>query len=150
MELYRHATELVIRILEQNKHGQISRFAKARADLVATRAQQEALNVRGMMGKARGLVYDGETREALRNYLGHLRDARGRMRQRKRDVEKELWGYGVGRSEEGGGRDGRGGEDQREGKGRKEVVMREIARVYAGLGKEVEEVRRDLKRLEGR
>lgn len=91
--------------------------------------------MRNMTTKANSLVYDAKAKEALRNYMMHLKDSRSRLRQKKRDVEKELWAYGVGRGDEDGGR--------------KEGVMREVARVYVGLGKEMEEVKRDLRRLQG-
>lgn len=135
LEKYRHATELVIRILEQNKHGQASRAVKAKVDWTAVNAEQEALTMRTMATKANTMVYNAETKEALRNYMMHLKDSKSRLRQKKRDVEKELWAYGVGRDKDDGGR--------------KEVVMREVARVYVELGKEVEEVKRDLRRLDG-
>ncbi len=65
---------------------------------------------------------------ALRNYAEHLRDSRSRLRQRQKDAEKELARYGVGR----------------EGK---EKVMREIARVYGEMGRQIQEVKRDIERL---
>jgi len=55
------------------------------------------------------------------------------LRERKDTAERILWGYGVGRED----RD-------------KEKVMREIARVYKELQKEIAEVTRDVERLRGR
>ncbi len=80
------------------------------------------------------LVYTDEVKNALGEYLRHLKDARHRLRDRKKDAERTLWGYGVGR-EDGGG---------------KEKVMKEISRVYSELRKEVEEVGRDVEKLRGR
>jgi len=72
---------------------------------------------------------------ALRSYAEHLRDVRSRLRQREKDARAELWRYGVGRGE---------------GDGRKQVVMREIARVYGELMGAVEEAREDVERLKGK
>lgn len=76
---------------------------------------------------------------ALGVYAEHLRDGRSRLAQREKEAQRELGRYGVGRREdEDGDRAG------------KEKVMREVARVYGEMGKEVEEVRRDLERLKGK
>lgn len=59
-------------------------------------------------GKGEKLVYSEEVRGALEAYVRHLRDARERLREKRGDAEKVLWGYGVGRGEEEGvGRRGR-------------------------------------------
>jgi len=83
------------------------------------------------------LIYTDDVRNALGEYMRHLKDARERLRDRRRGAEKLLWGYGVGREENGGG-------------SWKEKVMKEIGRVYGELKKEVEEVGRDVKRLKGK
>lgn len=80
------------------------------------------------------VVYPPEVREAMVAYAAHLKDARARVEGRVRDLELELREYGVGVE---------GGEN-------KEKVMREMARVYRGMRKEVEEVKDDLQRLKGR
>ena len=83
------------------------------------------------------MVYTPEVIEALGRYKENLRDARQRLSDRKRGAERALWGYGVGRRADDGGRE-------------KEKVMREIARVYGELGKEVRDVGRDVERLRGK
>jgi hypothetical protein len=130
LEHYRTATELTIRILEQNKHGQLARSVKSKSELLYAEAKQEELNSRITYLTARNAVYTPEVSSALTNYKAHLRDGRARLRQRQRDAERELERYGVGR----------------EGK---EKVMREIARVYGEMGRQIREVRRDVERLKG-
>lgn len=125
---YRDATELAIRILEQTKHGLLARSAAAKSELLKLQAQEEELNAKNAFIAAQNAVYTPEVIEALRNYTGHLRDARSRLRQREKDAEMELSRYGFGREP-------------------KEKVMKEIARVYGQMTKEVEEVKKDLERL---
>lgn len=87
--------------------------------------------------KGERMVYTDEVREALGEYVRHLRDGRERLKERRKGAERVLLGYGVGREAEG------------EGAG-KEKVMREIARVYGELMREVGEVGKDVERLRGR
>ncbi len=91
-------------------------------------AKQEELNARVTYLTAMNTIYTPEVSSALANYKEHLRDGRARLRQRQKDAERELERYGVGR----------------EGK---DKVMKEIARVYAEMGRQIREVRRDLERL---
>lgn len=79
---------------------------------------------------ARNTIYTAEVSNALVNYKEQLRDGRARLRQRQKDAEKELERYGVGR----------------EGK---EKVMKEIARVYGEMARQIREVRKDMERLKG-
>jgi hypothetical protein len=83
------------------------------------------------------MVYTDQVKDALQEYVRNLRDGRERLRERKKGAERVLWGYGVGRTED-------------EGSAEKEKVMREIARVYGELVREVAEVGRDVERLRGR
>ena len=85
------------------------------------------------------MLYTDEVRNALENYVRELRMGRERGRERRAQAERTLWGYGVGRKE---GESGEGGE--------KEKVLRECARVYGELMREVESVGRDVERLRGR
>jgi hypothetical protein len=130
LEHYRTATELTIRILEQNKHGQLARSIKSKSELLCADAKQEELNAKIVNLTARNTIYTPEVSGALANYKEQLRDGRARLRQRQKDAEKELERYGVGR----------------EGK---ERVMREIARVYGEMGRQIWEVRKDMERLKG-
>ncbi|RBQ84227.1 hypothetical protein VDGD_01257 [Verticillium dahliae] len=80
-----------------------------------------------------GDVYTPETVSALTNYGVHLRDARVRVEESIRRLEMELEGYGVGAQ--------RGQAQAQEGR------MREMARVYRAMEREMDEVKKDLKRL---
>ena len=131
--VYHIAIAQVIRILEQNKHGSVSRFYKTKAEYLEMSAKQVELQVKEKMARGEKMVYTEEVKNALEHYMRNLRDGRERLRERKKDAERILWGYGVGREE-----------------GDKERRMREIARVYGELVKELAEVGRDVERLRGR
>lgn len=79
------------------------------------------------------MVYTEEVKNALETYVRHLRDARERLKEKRGDAERVLWGYGVGREE-----------------GAKERVMRSIADKYRELMGELRDVGRDVERLRGR
>lgn len=137
ISLYHVAIVLIIRILEQNKHGSIARNAKTRSEFLCLSAQKEELEGQILARKAEKMMYTDEVKSALENYLHNLKDGTERLKERRRDLERELWGYGVGR-EEGQGHEG------------KERTMKEIVRVYGKLLRDVTEVRKDVKRLTGR
>jgi hypothetical protein len=128
------AISLIIRILEQSKHGSVSRHIKTKAEYLNVVARTVELETREKGVRGNKMVYTEEVNGALQNYMRNLRDRRERFRERKADAERVLWGYGVGREE--------GNE--------KEKVMREIARVYSELGREFKEVGRDVERLKGK
>jgi hypothetical protein len=130
LEAYRNAIELVIRILEQNKHGQLSRFTKAKAEVAALSAQELEFNAQSTLYQGLGSVYTAEVTDALRNYTEHLRVSRSRLREREREAGMELSRYGVGRDDN------------------KEKVMKEVARVYGEMGKQIDEVKKDVERLQ--
>ncbi|RFU25406.1 hypothetical protein B7463_g10940, partial [Scytalidium lignicola] len=133
LSLYYVATTTVVRSLEQVKHGVLARNAKTKAEFLATSARLEEYNAKNLELSARKIVYTEELNQALENYMENLRDGRERLAQRKRVAERELWSYGVGREE-----------------GDKEKIMKEIARVYKELNKEIKEVSRDVERLKGK
>jgi hypothetical protein len=135
--LYHLATTLVVLVLEQSVHGSISRHVKAHSELLSLSAQ--SLNYQAKEKAMRGekMVYTEQVKSALQEYVRHLRDGRERLRERRKGAERVLWGYGVGRTEVEGG-------------GEKEKVMREIARVYGEMVKELGDVGRDVERLKGR
>lgn len=135
--LYHLATTLVILILEQSVHGSISRHIKAKAELLSLSAQELEFKAKEKALRGEKMVYTEPVKGALQEYIRHLRDGRERLRERKKSAERVLWGYGVGRKEEEGGAE-------------KEKVMREIARVYGEMRREVREVGRDVERLKGR
>ncbi|KAL3421893.1 hypothetical protein PVAG01_06049 [Phlyctema vagabunda] len=131
--LYSMAITFIIHILEQNKHGAIARNARTRAEYLGLSAQKEEVDSRILVAKGMKLLYTDEVTNALSNYMLNLRDAKERLKERKKDLERQLWGYGVGRDDR-----------------TKERTMKEIARVYTEMMRETEEVGRDLKRLQGR
>lgn len=115
------------------KHGVVARNARARADFLSTSARLEEHNTKNLELSARKTIYSDEVNHALQNYMEHLKDARERLAQRQKIAERELWGYGVGRET-----------------GDKEKVMKEIARVYGELSKEINDVSRDVEKLKGK
>jgi len=127
----------VILILEQSVHGSVSRHIKAHSELLSLSAQSLNYQVKEKAIRGEKMVYTDQVKNALQEYVRNLRDGRERLRERKKGAERVLWGYGVGRTEEEGG-------------GEKEKIMREIAKVYGELVREVAEVRRDVEKLRGR
>jgi hypothetical protein len=137
LHLYTQATELTIQHLERVKHGQILRHTKARLTHLSLSAQQMALHIQSTHLTALGQFYSAEVLEALAVYKEHLRDARSRLRQRGKDAKASLRMYGMDVSGEGGD-------------GRKEKVMKELARVYGECMGRLEDVKRDIERLDER
>ena len=134
--LQQQATVLaqLLRALEA-KHGPIARSLEFRASETALTAQRQQAEVETALWLARRDTYTPETARALASYASHLRDARGRLVEAVHTARGELEAYGVGGSTGGGG------------KGGKERVMREMARAYRDMERQVEEVRGDLERL---
>lgn len=135
--LYHLASTLVILHLEQTTHGSMARHLKARSEYLSLAAQQVALEVKEKKAKGEKMVYTEPVKAALIEYMYSLRDARERLKDRKREVERTLWGYGVGR-QPGEGRDEKG------------KIMRSIADKYGELQREVRDVTKDVQRLKGR
>jgi hypothetical protein len=132
---YRTAIVLAIQILERTIHGQLSRSSKIRSELLAAESKTKAQEAKILQLRCLEALYTKDVVVALRVYAEHLRDGRSRLVQRSKEAQRELARYGVGRREEDGDRAG------------KEKVMKEVARVYGEMGREIEEVRRDLARL---
>lgn len=118
-------------------HGSVSRHVKAHAELLSISAQSLQYQVKEKAMRGEKMVYTEQVKSALQEYVRNLRDGRERLRERKKEAERVLWGYGVGRTEEEGGAE-------------KEKVMREIARVYEEMITELREVGRDVEKLKGR
>ncbi len=133
LDLYHLASALVIRMLEGSKHGVVARHVKAKTEYLSLMAQTVELESREKGLRAERMVYSEEVREALGNYMRELRDGRERLRERRKHAERVLWGYGVGRED-----------------GEKERIMKEIARVYGELQRELVEVNKDIERLKGK
>lgn len=130
---YNMAIALIVRILEQTKHGSLSRLVKTKAEYLNASATQVNLEIKEKGIRGEKMVYTPEAIGALSNYMENLRDGQERLGERERGAKRELWGYGVGRED-----------------GEKEKVMKEIARVYGELAKESREVTIDVERLKGK
>ena len=120
---------MLIKCLEA-KHGPVADGLELKAEEVAMTAKLVEAEAGEAVRTLRRDVYSPEVLEALSSYLGHLRDAKIRAAERVKNVERDLERYGVG-GEEG-----------------KEKMMREMARMHREIGRQVDEVTRDLKRLE--
>ncbi|KAH6848413.1 hypothetical protein B0I37DRAFT_446494 [Chaetomium sp. MPI-CAGE-AT-0009] len=133
----------LLRALEA-KHGPIARALEFRATEAALTAQRQEAEAEAALWAARRDTYTPEAARALASYARHLRDARGRLTEAVHTLRGELEAYGVVEAAAGGEGDTTAAGGTRGGK---EKVMREMARVYREMGRQVEEVRSDLERL---
>jgi uncharacterized membrane protein YccC len=124
------ALAALIRALEA-KHGVVARSLELRAAEQALDAQKGEADAQTAMWNVTNGVYTPEVVTALKNYAAHLHDAGNRTREAIRGMVSELEGYGVGV----------------EGEEGRERTMREMARIYREMGRQVEEARGDLDRL---
>lgn len=131
LQTYSQCNVLLTRSLEA-KHGVVARSLELRAADISTQAQRAAIDAEQTMWSLRRDVYPPRVVAALRNYTAHLKDARIRASERIRGLNAELAEYGV---------DIQGGEG-------KEKVMREMARVYRDMGRQMGDVKGDLRRLQ--
>ncbi|KAF8850980.1 hypothetical protein BDZ45DRAFT_808687 [Acephala macrosclerotiorum] len=138
LSLHHLSHTLIILHLEQSKHGLLTRHLKSRSEYLSLLAQQVSFLAKEKVVKGEKIVYSEEVKGALEVYMRHLRDARERLREKKGDAERVLWGYGVGREGDEGG------------DGQKERTMRSVADKYGELMRELKEVGRDVERLRGR
>ncbi|KAK0719010.1 hypothetical protein B0T21DRAFT_295261 [Apiosordaria backusii] len=113
------------------KHGPISRSLEYSAAETALVAQKQELEIKSAGRAVKREVYSPEVVTALENYGRHLRDAKGRLGERIKGLEGELGEY-----------------YRRDGERDKERKMKEMARVYVDMGRQLEEVRKDLERLD--
>ncbi|KAI9820686.1 MAG: hypothetical protein M1827_005055 [Pycnora praestabilis] len=126
LEAHRNLLEAIIRVLEQTKHGSVSRGVKAHAEYLAVVTENMEAKLRVMKHEALSEVYTPDILAALRNYEEHLQDTTIRLRQQEKAARSELDRYGA------------VGED-----------MYEIASRYSGILKDTENVRGDIRRLGG-
>ncbi|TLS23035.1 uncharacterized protein PpBr36_06127 [Pyricularia pennisetigena] len=122
------------------KHGASARSLELRAAEVALSARQGEAEAKAALYRARRHVYTPEAGEALEAYAAHLRDSKVRVFEACRARRAELAEYGV--AEE----DGDEGEVEM---GKKEKTMRDLAKTYRDMGRQINEVKRDLDRLDG-
>ncbi|CAM1509276.1 Fc.00g030150.m01.CDS01 [Cosmosporella sp. VM-42] len=131
--LLRSYTQGIMHLMRalESKHGVIARSLELRASEVALQAQRHEVDAQQTMYAVQGEVYTPEMITALKNYAAHLRDAKIRGEERIRGLRAELGEYGIGVD---------GGEG-------KEKMMREMARVYREMGRQMDDVENDLERL---
>ncbi|KAK4196992.1 hypothetical protein QBC40DRAFT_233129 [Triangularia verruculosa] len=113
------------------KHGPISRSLEYSAAETALVAQKQELEIKSIGRAVKKEVYSPEAVAALENYSRHLRDAKCRLGERIKGLEGELGEY-----------------HSRDGERDKERKMKEMARVYVDMERQLEEVRKDLERLD--
>lgn len=127
---YNAVLSSLIRSLEA-KHGPVARAVELDATAVSLQAQRADVDAQTALWTLRREVYTPDAVAALRRYAAHLKDARTRAEERLRGLAAELGEYGVGVE---------GGEE-------KERLMREMARVYRQMGREMQDANVDLDRL---
>lgn len=120
-----------ITLLETTKHSFFFRHITSYSAYLSLLSQFVALELREKYYRGERMVYTDDVKRALGNYKQEVRMGRERLKERKREREKALRGYGVGTEEV------------------KEKQMKEIARVYGEMEREIEEVGRDVRRLNG-
>ncbi|KAG7294668.1 hypothetical protein NEMBOFW57_004746 [Staphylotrichum longicolle] len=127
----------LLRSLEA-KHGPIARSLEFRATEASLTAQRQEAEAETALWLARRDTYTPEAARALANYASHLRDAKARLNEAIHTLKGELEAYGVDPDQGATGEGAQGG---------KEKVMREMARVYRDMNRQLEEVKGDLDRL---
>lgn len=96
------------------------------------RSQHAQADVEAALHTTLSETYTPEAVAALKSYASHLRDAKVRAEERIKVLTAELAEYGVGVN---------GGEG-------KERTMREMARMYREMGRQMEDTKGDLDRLQ--
>lgn len=150
------ALAALLRALEA-KHGTVARSLELRAASAALDARRREVDAGEALAAAKRAVYTPEVAVALGRYTAHLRGGKARLREEIAVLEEELAAYGVG----GAGAEGEGDGDSDDsgdrgdgargvggpGRASKERRMREMARVYREMGRQLEEAKGDLERL---
>ncbi|KAJ4125562.1 hypothetical protein NW768_009183 [Fusarium equiseti] len=126
-----NALSLLVRALEV-KHGVIARSLELRAAEASLHARRHNADAAIAAASVRRAIYTPEAITAIKNYGAHLRDAKMRGEERIRGLTAELGEYGV-------------GVDGEEGKEKK---MKEMSRVYREMTRQMDDVKRDLHRLD--
>jgi hypothetical protein len=136
-ELLREQAQVLAQLLRalEAKHGPVARSLELRATESSLTAQRQQAEAEAALGLARRHVYTPEAARALSNYASHLRDAKARLEETVHALQAELDAYGAGAA------------DDRAGGPAKDRALREMARTYRDLSRQVDEVRGDLERL---
>ncbi|PHH55090.1 hypothetical protein CFIMG_002928RA [Ceratocystis fimbriata CBS 114723] len=130
LERRTQALTQLVRALEA-KHGAVARSAEHSAAELALQAQIAEAEASLSLHRVRKDIYSTEVCSALRNYGRHLQDARLRLEEALRTRKMELAEYGVGV----------------EGQEGKERFMREAAKTYREMSRQMEDIEGDLERL---
>ncbi|KAG5949851.1 hypothetical protein E4U53_005707 [Claviceps sorghi] len=130
---YTQTLTLLVRTLE-SKHGLASRRLELQALDVSQNSQLTELDAKTALNAISKDMYSPEAVSALTNYSSHLKDAQIRAAEQLRGLRAELAEYGV------------GVESDRD----KEKRMRDLASAYRDVESQMEEVKKDLARLEKR
>ncbi|KAI6521169.1 hypothetical protein MCOR08_008232 [Pyricularia oryzae] len=138
LELEAQTLGSLARTLEA-KHGASARSLELRAAEVALSARQGEAEAKAALYRARRNVYSPEAGEALEAYAAHLRDSKVRVFEACRARRAELAEYGVVEGDD---------EDGEVEMGKKEKAMRDLAKTYRDMGRQINEVKRDLDRLD--
>lgn len=116
----------LIRHLELHTHGTHSRHINARATYLSSVAAGLDAKLRSLDLQRQHALYTPAVQRALSAYAGHLHDVRSGLRKREQLVKRELALY-----------------DEVGGQG-----LRDYAKRYAAVGREIEVVRAEIARLE--
>lgn len=136
LDKHTEALSLLIRSLEA-KHGGIARSLELRGADAALAARRGEVDAEAALWTVRKDVYTPEVREALRNYVAHVRDGQRRLKEAAKTSEVELAEYGVRPH----------GHESDDGSALKEKRFREIARAYREVRRQIDDTGRDLNRL---
>ncbi|KAI1912646.1 hypothetical protein LOZ39_004297 [Ophidiomyces ophidiicola] len=124
--------ERMVQVLERTKHGSLARAGRARAEYLAAVAEGLDGKVKLIQRDILTTIYTPETIEALQNYRRHLHDTRVHLRERERNALKQLEAY-----------------EAADSSAPRAGTMADIARRYAALAKEVENLKMEIKRIGG-
>ncbi|PKY05878.1 hypothetical protein P168DRAFT_289286 [Aspergillus campestris IBT 28561] len=119
--------ERAVVLLERTKHGAVARATKAKAEHLAMVAEGVDGKLSVMQLETSAAINTPEIVTALGRYQEHLKETRERVERQKARLLEELDGYQTADTESG--------------------PIKEIARRYGGLIKEMEGVRMEIERL---
>ncbi|EAW10501.1 uncharacterized protein ACLA_049730 [Aspergillus clavatus NRRL 1] len=136
--------EQTVVLLERAKHGALSRATKAKAEHLSMVAQGAEAKLSIMKYDIAGTIYTPEVIAALTRYRQHLQETRKRLEEKEKRTLAELEAYE--------GVDSAGIDSSRPSRGIQHFEsgpMKEIARRYGSLIKEIEAVKLEIRRLNG-
>ncbi|PHH91624.1 hypothetical protein CDD83_10968 [Cordyceps sp. RAO-2017] len=133
LQSYTQSLSHLVRCLEA-KHGVVARSVELRAEDVSLRAQRTDTDAANVVHTITKELYSPQAMAALRCYADHLRDAKQRTAEQVSSLQAQLDEYGMDAAGEGTG----------------DPAMREMAKAYRDVSRQIDEVTQDLKRLEGR